>query len=159
MMLSPPSARGLTPEMRALQRRQLDGWLSALPVLDPPRAGWLRTIRDALGMSLAQLGRRLGISPQSVLSLEQRELEDTISVGKLREAAHAMGCELRVVFIPRTSLEETVREQATRRARAERQRLLHTMRLEAQEDGVAAVLDEQRAIDAWMTTRARRLWD
>jgi predicted DNA-binding mobile mystery protein A len=158
-MNSPPSTRGLAPEMRALQRRQLDGWLSALPALDPPRTGWIRTIRDALGMSLAQLGRRLGVSPQSVLSLEQRELEETISVGKLREAADAMGCELRVVFLPRTSLEEAVREQATRQARAERQRLLHTMRLEAQDDGVDAVLDEQRAIDAWMTTRSRRLWD
>jgi predicted DNA-binding mobile mystery protein A len=159
MIPYPPSTRGLAPEMRALQRRQLDGWLSALPALDPPRAGWIRTIRDALGMSLAQLGRRLGVSPQSVLSLEQRELEETISVGKLREAADAMGCELRVVFVPRTSLEEAVREQATRRTRAERQRLVHTMRLEAQEDGVEAVLDDERAIDAWMTTRSRRLWD
>lgn len=156
-MTDPSSA--LSPDMRALQRRQLDAWLSALPPLPPPRAGWIRTIRDALGMTLAQLGRRLGVSPQSVLSLEQRELEETISVGKLREAADAMGCELRLVFIPRTSLEATIHAQAQRRAREERDRLVHTMRLEAQEDGVDAVLDERRAIDAWLTTRARRLWD
>jgi predicted DNA-binding mobile mystery protein A len=151
--------RRLSPEMRALQRRQLDAWLTSLPPVQPPRTGWIRTIRNALGMTLAQLGRRLGVSPQSVLSLEQRELEETISVGKLREAAEAMACDLRVVFVPRTSLETTVREQATRRAREERERLVHTMRLEDQEQGVDAVLDEQRAIDAWLTTRARRLWD
>ena len=145
--------------MLALQRRQLDGRLKQLPPLEAPGAGWIRTIREALGMTMAQFGTRLGVSPQSVQDLEQREQKETISVGKLREAAEALGCELKIVFVPRLSLESAIREQAARKAREERNRLLHTMRLEAQGEGVEEVLDEGRAIELWLTKRARRLWD
>lgn len=110
-------------------------------------------------MTMAQLGTRLGVSPQSVQDLEQREQKETISVAKLSEAAEALGCELKIVFVPRLSLESAIREQAARKAREERNRLLHTMRLEAQGEGVEEVLDEGRAIELWLTKRARRLWD
>jgi len=145
--------------MLALQRRQLDARLTQLPPLEAPRAGWIRTIREALGMTMAQLGTRLRISAQSVQDLEQREKLETISVAKLREAAEALECELRIVFVPRSSLESAMREQAARKAREERNRLIHTMRLEAQGEGVEEVLDEGRAIELWLTDRARRLWD
>jgi predicted DNA-binding mobile mystery protein A len=145
--------------MLELQRRQLDGRLTQLPSLETPSVGWIRTLREALGMTMAQLGKRLRISPQSVQSLEAREKKETISVAKLREAAEALDCDLKVVFVPRSSLESTMRQQATRKAREERNRLVHTMRLEAQEAGVEEVLDERRAIELWLTKRARRLWD
>ncbi len=148
-----------SPEMLALQRRQLDARLKQLPSLESPRPGWIRTIREALGMTLAQLGRRLGISPQSLRSLEEREREGTISLTKLREAAEAMGCDLKLAFVPRSSLEGMVREQAALKAREQRNRLLHTMRLESQEVGVSEVLEESRAIELWITKRARQLWD
>ncbi len=110
-------------------------------------------------MSMAQFGMRLRISPQSVLALETRERKGAISVAKLREAADALECDVSIVFVPRRSLEETVRRQAALKASEERNRLMHTMRLEAQEEGVADVLDERRAAELWLTKRARRLWD
>ncbi len=110
-------------------------------------------------MSLAQLGMRMGITPQSLKSLEEREREGTVSVAKLREAADAMECDLRIAFVPRTSLEATVRGQAAKKAKEQRNQLIHTMRLEAQEAGVSDVLDENRAIELWLTQRARRLWN
>jgi predicted DNA-binding mobile mystery protein A len=137
----------------------LDDRLMHLPPLESPRAGWIRTIREALGMTMAQLGRRLQITAQSVQDLEARERSETISVAKLRNAAEALDCDLKIVFVPRTSLDATLRQQATIKARAERDRLVHTMRLEAQADGVEDALDEPRAIDRLLTTRARQLWD
>ena len=108
---------------------------------------------------MAQLGKRVGISAQSLASLEERERKGTISLAKLREAADAMDCELRVAMVPRTSLEETVRRQAVMKAREQRDQLIHTMRLESQEEGVSDVLNEPRAIELWLTKHARRLWD
>lgn len=116
-------------------------------------------IREALGMTMVQFGRRLRISPQSVLDLEAREQKETISLGKLRAAADALECDVKIVFVPRSSLESMAHRQAERRAREERNRLIHTMRLENQEDGIENALDERRAIDLWLTRRARRLWD
>jgi predicted DNA-binding mobile mystery protein A len=116
-------------------------------------------MREALGMTMLQLGRRLRISPQSVHDLEAREQSETLSIATLRQAAEALNCDLKYVFVPRSSLESTVREQAALKAREERSRLIHTMRLEAQDEGVEQVLNEQRAIEHWLTKRARRLWD
>lgn len=148
-----------SPEMLALQRQQLDRRMRDFPSTETPRGGWIRTIREALGMTMAQLGKRLAISPQSLRSLEERERKGAISLTKLREAADALDCELRVAFVPRTSLEETMHRQAARKSSEQRNRLLHTMRLESQEEGVGEVLDEKRAAELWLTQRARRLWD
>lgn len=148
-----------SPEMLALQRKQLDSRLRDFPTTETPRGGWIRTIREALGMTMAQLGKRLAITPQSLKSLEERERKGTISLAKLSEAAEALDCELRIALVPRTSLEDTMRRQAARKASEQRNRLLHTMSLESQETGVSEVLDEKRAIELWLTQRARRLWD
>jgi predicted DNA-binding mobile mystery protein A len=143
----------------ALQRRQLDARLRKLPSVATPRGGWIRTIRQSLGMTMKQLAMRLRMSPQSVLDLEARETSETISLAKLREAAEALNCELKVVFVPAPSLEETVKRQATIKAREERARLIHTMQLAGQGEGVADVLDERMAVNRWLSERPRRLWD
>ena len=56
--------RVLTPYRKAAARR-------------PPK-GWIRAIRDALGMTAEQLGERLQITQPSVQRLEQSEADDTI---------------------------------------------------------------------------------
>ena len=159
MMKRPRATPKQSSNARELQRRQLDARFRNFPSMEAPRGGWIRTIRSALGMTMKQMGSRLGISPQSVLDLETREQSETISVAKLRQAAEALDCELRIVFVPRPSLEETLRRQATLKAREERDRLTHTMRLEAQDEGVDDVLDENKAVERWLSERAGRVWD
>jgi predicted DNA-binding mobile mystery protein A len=149
----------VSPEMRELQRRQLDARFRDMPSMEPPRGGWIRTVRQSLGMSMRQLGKRLGVSPQAIVAFERREQDGTISVAKLKAAAEAMGCQLKFVFVPAPSLEEIIRTQATMKAREERDRLVHTMKLEDQDEGVEATLDESKAIERWLTARAGQLWD
>ena len=108
---------------------------------------------------MQQMGSRLRISPQAVRDIEQREQSETISVANLREAAEALNCELQFVLIPKPSLESSIRSQALLKARAERNRLMHTMRLEAQSEGVEHVLDLENAVEEWIVERAARLWD
>lgn len=110
-------------------------------------------------MTAAQLGKRLGMSRQGVVDLERREAGETITLANLRKAAEALNCDLIVALVPRTSLEDTVREQAQIKATDERKRVVHTMRLEAQDEGVAATLAQRQDLDSWITTRIRRLWD
>lgn len=142
-----------------LQRKQIHTRLTNLPSLESPRDGWIRTIRQSLGMTMRQLGARLAISPQGVRDIEMRERNETITVAKLRQAADALNCDLRLVLIPRTSLETTMRKQAATKAREERNRLVHTMHLEDQDAGVEDALDESKAAARWLTGRIARLWD
>lgn len=158
LMSSAARTRTKSPDALRLQRAQLDARLREFPSIDTPRGGWIRTIRQSLGMTMQQLGKRLGISPQSVLELERREHEETISVGRLRQAAEALNCDLRIVLLPRPSLEETVRRQALLKVREERNQLLHTMRLEAQHEGLEDSANEARAVEEWLAERTRSLW-
>lgn len=144
---------------RELLRKQLDARLKDVIRMPPPKGGWIRTIRRALGMSMAQLGRQLGISQPSVAALELRDSRGTISVAKLQDVAEALGCDLVITFAPRIPLDEMVRRQATAKAHEEHARLTHTMRLEAQDDGIDKDVDIDRAIARWATKRTARLWD
>ncbi|PTR33512.1 putative DNA-binding mobile mystery protein A [Luteibacter sp. OK325] len=99
--------------MRRLARSKLDktgSWLrsnlNALSVA--PHGGWVASIRDALGMSQADLANRMGLSQSAVAKLEMRERAGSAQMDSLRRAAHAMDCELVVLMVPRQSLQASV---------------------------------------------------
>ena len=99
----------------------------------PPSSGWVRLIRQALGMTSPQLARRLSISRQAVLDLEQREAKGAITIDALRRAAAAMECDLVYAVVPRTTLGEMVHTRALEKARRELESVALSMRLESQE--------------------------
>ena len=73
-----------------------------------PRCGWTKTVRLALGMSSQALGERLGVTAQGARKLEQAEASGNITLNTLARLAHGLDCEVRYVFVPRTSLLEQV---------------------------------------------------
>lgn len=149
-------------EYRALEQKQLDAKLarvSNLRSIEPPRTGWIKSVRQALGMTAAQLAKRLGTSPQSVLALEKREVAGTITLETLKKVARALDCEVHVVFTSRHGTEQTVYERAMNKAREERNEIVHTMGLEAQSTGVREALDLAKIAESWRTKRRARLWD
>jgi predicted DNA-binding mobile mystery protein A len=87
-------------------------------------------------MSLNDLGARMGVSAQTVQSLEKSEQADRAQLATLRRAAAAMDCALVYAFIPTSSLQETVHAQATLIIDTQAGSAMHTMALEDQ----AAVL-------------------
>lgn len=127
--------------------------------LETPPRGWVYTIRTALGMTQAQLARRLGMRAASVSALEKREVAGAATVASLRKAADALDCDLRIAFVPRSGLQRAVEQQARRKASEERNRIVHSMRLEAQDTGVAGSLADAVDADSWLTARAREIWD
>lgn len=144
---------------REMLRRQLDARLRELPREQPPKGGWIRAIRTALGMTMGQLGKRLGVSAPGIAKLESRDSSGSISVARLRSAAEALGCDLLIAFVPRTPLTDMVQQQAALKAKQENGRLLHTMKLEDQDQGVAQAADLARSIDRWIAKRGSKLWD
>lgn len=136
---------------RVLARRRLDARLQPLrPLVGEPRPprGWIRAIRDALGMSSPELARRIGVSQQAISDLESSESNDAIGLGTLRRAADALDCDLVYFLVPRTTLDEAVTAQARRKAEQHLRPVAHHSRLEDQavtnEDG-AVQLDELAA--------------
>src|SRR3984893_5963875 len=97
----------------------------------PPK-GWLRAVRDALGMTTAQLGKRLGVSQPRIVELEQSEVSGSVTLNTLQRAAEALGCRLVYALGRHRRLAETVRERAELVAEQRQAAVEHTMRLEDQ---------------------------
>jgi predicted DNA-binding mobile mystery protein A len=148
-------------DTRKRARERLDDRLAPLKPAErfraPPK-GWVRAIRDALGMSGVQLARRLDVKPPSIASLEASEESGTIQLKTLRRAAEALDCTLVYALVPNDSLEGAVRARARKIAIRDLGRVAHTMKLEAQETSGSG-MDER--VEAYIrdNIKERDLWD
>ncbi|MDO8527114.1 MAG: mobile mystery protein A [Deltaproteobacteria bacterium] len=126
----------ITSKQWKLQCRQLDAKFAKLRQLEAdrgmPKAGWIRTIRQALGMTISHLAKKLGTSQPNMTNLEKGEMKGSVSLNTLSKTANALGCDLVYFFVPRQPIEKTLREQALKVAQKTFAEVSHTMSLEAQ---------------------------
>lgn len=118
-----------------LVREQLDASLKHLGPLQriaAPRKGWIRAIRDALGMSAKQLGGRLGVAQQAVARIEKDELSGSVTIKTMHRIAECLDCVFVCGFVPRSSLDTTLRKQAKQIAAKQLAQASQTMALENQ---------------------------
>jgi len=144
----------------AQSRARLDQRLAQLGSVEQyrtPSRGWIRAIREALGMSTAQLAKRLGVRQPSVVGLERSEEKGTIEVATLRRVAEALDCTLVYALVPNQPLETTVRARALSLLRRRRQPIEHSMLLEDQD--VAEPVSDRQVEDMIRETSPRRFWD
>ncbi len=76
-------------EQQTLARKHLDKRLAPLQNVElavPPR-GWMKALREALGMSTRQLAARMGVSPSRIPTIEKAEVTGATTIRTLREAA------------------------------------------------------------------------
>jgi predicted DNA-binding mobile mystery protein A len=147
-------------DTRKRARQRLDERLALLGPqgrLAPPPRGWIRAIREALGMTGPQFAARLKITPQSVSDIEKSEAIGSIQLKTLHRAAEALDCMLVYALVPNTSLEGAVQSRARRIALRDLQRVAHTMTLENQAVGDA---DLEARIEAYVRDMIndRDLW-
>src|ERR1700730_9136270 len=116
-----------------LRLEQLDRTLAPyrdLARLPRPKRGWVRAIREALGMSSPQLAKRLRIkAAQSVEDMQQDEANGAITLKTLGRLAEALNCQLVYAFVPRKPLHDILRDRATEIVRAQLDRVSHSMNL------------------------------
>ncbi|KJS36106.1 MAG: transcriptional regulator [Hyphomonas sp. BRH_c22] len=140
----------------ALDKR-LNGFRPAEQLSVPPK-GWVRAIRDALGMTGAQLARRMKITPQSLNGLEQSEASETIRLETLRKAAAALDCQLVYALVPNKPLEDMVAERARAKALEAIGGVSHSMAMEDQRV-LDDDLEERIQIFISETLRDRDIWE
>jgi predicted DNA-binding mobile mystery protein A len=126
-------------EFRNLRLKQLDRTLEpfrAAQRVSRPRKGWLRAIREAVGISASDLARTLGTSRQLPLQLEKAEAEDRITLKSLRTAANALDCDLVYALVPKAgTMEDLIENRARAQARKQVLGVEHSMALEDQAVG------------------------
>lgn len=158
--MAPQSARA-----RRLEISRLDDYFEELRNDDrlphaAPAKGWINTIRKALGMSAAQLAKRLAVTRAAVYKLEEREASRSITLKQLDKAANEIDCDVIYTLIPRTSLEAAIRSQSEAKAAAQLRQANRSMSLEA--EGVKGKAFATAVASATSYTEAlvdRRLWE
>jgi predicted DNA-binding mobile mystery protein A len=105
-------------DMAEIIRRGLEQRLPTLRAAQvaarKPARGWLRAVRDAVGLSQHEVASRLGVTRQSYAGLETAEACGAISLNSLERAAGAMDCELVLFLVPRESAARSFGDLARR---------------------------------------------
>ena len=108
------------------------GYATLKQVAVPP-TGWIKAIRNAIGMSMQQLGNTLSVSKQGILDIEKREKEGSITIRSLKEIARVLDMQLVYGFVPNDgSLDALIEKRAKELATKIVLRTSNTMKLEDQ---------------------------
>jgi predicted DNA-binding mobile mystery protein A len=148
----------MTKATTALRRRQLDQLLNKYKDIPEFPRGYIREIRDALGMSSYQFAELLGVDQSTVMKMEQREANGAISLKNLNHAAQALGCRLVYALVPETSLQQKVLDQARSLAVADSESIFRSMGLEQQSTNSAEQAELINELTQERLLRPRELW-
>lgn len=130
-----------------------------IAALERPSEGWLSALRKALGMSGADVARRMGVTRNAVYQAERNELDGAITLKQMEKLAEALGGRFVYAVVPEKSAEDIIKAQAWRMAEAQVLRASAHMALEAQSlpaqetrrkiEELAAELIRARPPDFW----------
>jgi predicted DNA-binding mobile mystery protein A len=126
-----------------------------------PASGWVYAIRTALGMSLRQTGNKMGITPQSVKEIEEREKHGTVSLNVLKQFGKSLDLKLVYGFIPeQETLSKMIEKRALYLANEIVSRASVSMKLEDQENNPARIKKAiiEKAIEIKLEM-PKYLWD
>lgn len=153
----------MKPAHKRLMQEQLDTTLDRLGCMrdvQRPAKGWLRSIREALGMSGKQYARRLGVSAPWVSSLEKKELSGSVTIKTMRQAAESLDCVFIYAIVPKKRLGDIVRRRAEILAKKKLGTISHSMMLEAQQ---LSKSEQKKAfeaeVDNLMKEMPKELWE
>lgn len=148
--------------LRRTQIRQIDETIESLApirhVQSPPR-GWLRAIREALGLTQAQVAGRLGVTKAMVSQYEKAEVDGSITLSTLRRVAGALESDVVHVIIPRSSVSEMRRQRALEVATRHVEAVHRSMSLEAQSVSSAERKRQIEELAQQILRESRGLWD
>jgi predicted DNA-binding mobile mystery protein A len=125
----------------------------------PPRGGWLRAIRAALGMSASQLAGRLGVAQQAIANFERNEAAGKITLHSLQRVAQALDCRVVYAVVPNKPLAQMRQERALALADQLVRPVAHSMKLEAQGVSDKETQRQRKELaDEILRGSARKLW-
>jgi len=147
-------------QLKLKQMEELLQPLRRLARAQVPREGWVRAVREALGMSAAQLAARINVTRQTVRDLEHSEATGKITLESLNRLAAALRCRVIYALVPEKPLDEMQRARAREIADSLVKPVSHSMKLEAQS---ISEREEQRQKDQierkLLEGDPRKLWD
>ena len=139
--------------LRALSRKM--GNLAQLRDTQPPKQGWISAVRQALGMTAKQLAERVGLSQPRIAKMELNE--NNLKISTMKKIAEGLDCDFVYGFVPKSSLQETINQQARKKAEAILSNVNTNMALEDQLADDPNILTD--VADEMIAKNIKRIWD
>lgn len=99
-------------------RNIVDAAATSLAGLKIPPEGWVRTVRYALGMSGAEVAKKMGVTRARVAQAEHAELTGGVTLKSMQAMAEAMGCRFVYAIIPPGRIEDIIIAHVRKKAMA-----------------------------------------
>ena len=131
------------------------GNLAQLRDAQPPKQGWISAVRRALGMTAKQLAERVGLSQPRIAKMELNE--NNLKISTMKKIAEGLDCDFVYGFIPKSSLQETIKRQAHKKAETILSSVNTNMALEDQLANDPHILTDMA--DEMIAKNIRRIWD
>lgn len=142
---------------RNILRRSYQKKFDALKkvIIETPPQGWLKTIREFMGMTTTQLAQKIGVTQPRVVSMEKNE--KNIKISTMERIADALNCDFVYTFIPRENIEDIIYNQAKKKAIKILDKVNHNMGLENQLANTDELLED--LIKELLDGNIARIWD
>lgn len=146
-----------------LRRSQLDRkfaiMFSQLSSFKTPGKGWVKEIRNALGMSMQDLAMRLGVIAPRINKIEKDEVAGKVTIETMSKVAEAMNCEFVYFLVPKGgSLQSMIEEQANKIASEIVNSVSASMSLENQDTDTKAKRRMVENVIREVKANERKLW-
>lgn len=125
-----------------------------------PQQGWIKTIREVLGMSTSQLAKKVGIHQSRISRLENAEKTGHLKLTSLQKIAESLNMKFVYGFVPKETMESMLKDQVKYVALKRLNILESTMSLEKQvlsEDEKKKVLNDM--VEKILIDNSAHLWD
>ena len=124
-------------------------------IIARPQQGWLKTIREILGMTTTQLAKKLEISQPRIIAMEKNERN--VKISTMERIADMLNCDFTYTFVPRENIDDIIYNQAKKKAQKILDKVNKNMRLENQLAKTDDLLND--IIEELLNGNIARIWD
>ena len=124
-------------------------------IIARPQQGWLKTIREFLGMTTTQLAKRLEISQPRIVAMEKNERN--VKISTMERIADVLNCDFSYAFVPRENIDDIIYNQAKKKALKILDKVNKNMGLENQLVKTDDLLKD--IIEELLDGNIARIWD
>lgn len=139
--------------LRRSYQKKFDSFRKA--IIARPQQGWLKTIREFLGMTTTQLAKRLEISQPRIVAMEKNERN--VKISTMERIADTLNCDFSYAFIPRENIDDIIYNQAKKKAQKILDKVNKNMGLENQLAKTDDLLKD--IIEELLDGNIARIWD
>ena len=146
--------------LRKIRTKQIEKELSAFSKILCPTVGWIKTIRETLGMNARQLGERCNVTSERIIRIEADEIDGKTTLATLEKVASAMNCRLVYALVPNDGLLKFIENTALNKAQSQLKHISHTMALENQKVSETALKEQIEILkEELIKGNIKKIWD